>query len=50
MVAENKYEVTISSQTQYIPEQSDEENARFVFAYTITIRNNGSLPALPRVS
>src|SRR5881275_2711624 len=45
MVAENKYEVTVSSQTQYIPEQSDEENARFVFAYTITIRNCGSLPA-----
>ena len=45
MVAENKYEVKVSSQTQYIPEQSDEENARFVFAYTITIRNNGSLPA-----
>jgi len=45
MVAENKYEVTVSSQTQYIPEQSDEENARFVFAYTITIRNDGNLPA-----
>jgi ApaG protein len=30
---------------QYVPEQSDEQNARFVFAYTITIRNNGSIPA-----
>jgi ApaG protein len=45
MVAEKKYEVMVSSQTQYIPEQSDEQNARFVFAYTITIRNNGNLPA-----
>ncbi len=45
MVAEKKYEVTVSSQTQYIPEQSDEQNSRFVFAYTITIRNNGNLPA-----
>ena len=45
MVAEKKYEVTVSSQTLYIPEQSDEQNARFVFAYTITIRNNGNLPA-----
>src|SRR6267154_1724915 len=45
MVAENKYEVTVSSQTQYVAEQSDEQNARFVFAYTITIRNKGSLPA-----
>ena len=45
MVAENKYEVMVSSQTQYVAEQSDEQNARFVFAYTITIRNKGSLPA-----
>src|SRR5467141_457624 len=45
MVAEKKYEVRVSSQTQYIPEQSDEQNSRFVFAYTITIRNDGSLPA-----
>jgi ApaG protein len=45
MVASKKYEVTVSSQTQYIAEQSDEESGRFVFAYTITIRNKGSLPA-----
>ena len=45
MVAEKKYDVAVSSQTQYIPEQSDEEHSRFVFAYTITIRNNGSIPA-----
>ena len=45
MAAENKYEVSVSSQTQYVPEQSDEEKSRYVFAYTITIRNRGSLPA-----
>jgi len=45
MAAENKYEVSVSSQTQYVPEQSDEEKSRYVFAYTITIRNLGSLPA-----
>jgi ApaG protein len=45
MVEEKKYEVTVSSQTQYVAEQSDEESGRFVFAYTITIRNKGSLPA-----
>jgi ApaG protein len=45
MVAEKKYDVAVSSQTQYVPEQSDEEQSRFVFAYTITIRNNGSVPA-----
>jgi len=45
MVEEKKYEVAVSSQTQYVAEQSDEESGRFVFAYTITIRNKGSLPA-----
>ena len=45
MAAEKKYEVSVSSQTQYVPEQSDEEKSRYVFAYTITIRNLGSLPA-----
>ena len=45
MVEGKKYEVAVSSQTQYVAEQSDEESGRFVFAYTITIRNKGSLPA-----
>jgi ApaG protein len=45
MVEEKKYEVAVSSQTQYVAEQSDEESGRFVFAYTITIRNKGSVPA-----
>jgi ApaG protein len=45
MVAEKKYDVAVSSQTLYVAEQSDEENGRFVFAYTITIRNQGSVPA-----
>ncbi|HET7763678.1 MAG TPA: Co2+/Mg2+ efflux protein ApaG [Burkholderiales bacterium] len=45
MVAGKKYDVAVSSQTQYIPEQSDEESSRFVFAYKITIRNQGALPA-----
>jgi len=45
MATEKKYEVTVSSQTQYVAEQSDEESGRFVFAYTMTIRNMGSLSA-----
>jgi ApaG protein len=45
MGAEKKYEVTVSSQTQYVPEQSDEEKGRYVFAYTITIRNTGNVAA-----
>ena len=45
MASEKKYDVAVSSQTQYVAEQSDEESGRYVFAYTITIRNNGSIPA-----
>jgi ApaG protein len=45
MAEAKKYEVAVSSQTQYVPEQSDEQNGRYVFAYTITLRNTGSVPA-----
>ena len=31
--------------TSYIPDQSDPEHGRYVFSYTITIRNHGSVPA-----
>ncbi len=39
------HEVSVSAQTQYLPEQSDEPGGRYVFAYTITIRNSGTLAA-----
>ena len=45
MESTKKYAVSVSSQVQYIADQSDEAKERFVFSYTITIRNNGSLPA-----
>jgi len=45
MAEEKKYQISVSSQTQFIPEQSDEQNSRFVFAYTMTIRNTGSVTA-----
>ena len=44
-MAGSKYEITVSSQTRYIAEQSDEAANRFVFAYTITIRNTGDIAA-----
>ena len=40
-----KYEIKISTRTAFIPEQSDEESERYVFAYTITITNAGSVGA-----
>ena len=42
---EKRHEVSVTAQTQYLPEQSDESGGRYVFAYTITIRNAGSLAA-----
>ena len=45
MTGDKRYEITVSSQTQYVAEQSDEEKGRYVFAYTITIRNTGTVPA-----
>lgn len=40
-----KYDIRISARTTYLSEQSDEAAGRYVFAYTITITNAGSIPA-----
>ncbi len=40
-----KYEIQVSTQVEYIPDQSSEEQDRYVFAYTITITNTGSIAA-----
>lgn len=34
--------IQISTVTQYVPQQSDSKANRFVFAYTITIKNNSA--------
>jgi ApaG protein len=41
----DKYRIDIRPQPRFIPEQSSAEDERFVFSYTITIRNAGSVPA-----
>jgi len=45
MPDDNKYRIEIHPMPQFIPDQSDPENDRYVFAYTITIKNVGSVPA-----
>ena len=45
MAQEKSYDIEVSAATQYLAEQSDESAGRYVFAYTITIRNRGTLPA-----
>ena len=42
---EKRHDVSVTAQTRYLPEQSDESGGRYVFAYTITIRNAGRLAA-----
>jgi ApaG protein len=36
-----KYRITVQAVSQYLPDQSDESDRRFVFAYTVTITNTG---------
>ncbi|MBR7794409.1 Co2+/Mg2+ efflux protein ApaG [Undibacterium sp. FT147W] len=39
------YEMSVSVATQYLQEQSNPDQANFVFAYTITIKNTGTVAA-----
>lgn len=41
----NKYEVKVAVQTRYVEDQSDPEEARYIFSYTVTITNTGTVPA-----
>lgn len=44
-MAEKTFDIGIEVATNYIDDQSEPESDRYVFAYTITISNNGELPA-----
>jgi len=39
------YELTVSVKTQYLAEQSEPDKSNFVFSYTITIQNTGTVPS-----
>ena len=39
------HQIRIEVETAYLDEQSDPKERRYVFSYTITIRNEGSVPA-----
>jgi ApaG protein len=45
MAGQKEYDVTVSAATRYLADQSDEGAGRYVFAYTITIRNAGRVAA-----
>lgn len=39
------HKIRVEVQTSYLADQSDPREPRFAFAYTITIRNEGQMPA-----
>jgi ApaG protein len=41
----DKYAIDVSVRPAYVSSQSDPEQGRFVFAYTVTIRNTGDVAA-----
>lgn len=45
MAESRKYHMTVTTQVDYLPEQSDETKDRYIFAYTITIKNSGTIAA-----
>ncbi|MCU0836071.1 MAG: Co2+/Mg2+ efflux protein ApaG [Chromatiaceae bacterium] len=40
-----RYQIQVSVVTDYLPDQSQPSAERYVFAYTVTIRNDGLTPA-----
>ena len=44
-MASDSYNIKVDVETQYVEEQSLPQQDRYVFAYTITIRNQGTVPA-----
>ena len=44
-MADAKHSITVSARVKFVPDQSDPEQGRYVFAYTMTIRNSGTVAA-----
>jgi len=44
-VSTPNHKIRVDVETNYVEEQSDPKERRFVFAYTITLRNEGQMPA-----
>jgi ApaG protein len=45
MAESKKYEISVTVETQYLPDQSDPQDGRYVFAYSISILNTGNIAA-----
>ncbi len=44
-MSDPRYQIDVSVVTRFLPEQSQPEQNRFAFAYTVTVTNNGELAA-----
>lgn len=44
-MSDSRYQIDVSVVSRYLPEQSQPEKNRYAFAYSVTIQNNGQLPA-----
>ena len=45
MASKSQHQISVDVQTTYVDVQSAPDDDRYVFAYTITISNEGSIPA-----
>ena len=45
MTTDKRYEVTVTVETEFIPDQSDLARNRYAFAYHVKIANTGNVPA-----
>jgi ApaG protein len=44
-MSSSEHKIRVDVETSYLGEQSEPHEGRYVFAYTITIRNEGQVPA-----
>jgi len=45
MTEKKKYDIRVTARSAFLPEQSDDQAERYVFAYTIRITNEGAASA-----
>ncbi len=45
MAESKKYQIKVEPRASYVAEQSDPDRDQYVFAYTITVTNTGTVPA-----
>ncbi len=45
MKEDNEYRIDVTAKSHFVRDQSDPDENRYVFAYTVIIKNTGSAPA-----